>query len=74
MPRKPRVTSRALDGRRLQVAERLRHLARITSGPDATFEHQQEIAAAVAAEVLAGLWKDDREPAAAETSERRKGG
>lgn len=74
MPRKPRVTSRALDRRRLEIAERLRHLARVASGPDATFEHQQEIAAAVAAEVLAGLWKDAPEPAVAETSERRKGG
>jgi xanthine/CO dehydrogenase XdhC/CoxF family maturation factor len=57
----------------LEIAERLRHLARVASGPDASFEHQQEIAAAVVAEVLAGLWKDDPEPAAG-TSERGEGG
>jgi xanthine/CO dehydrogenase XdhC/CoxF family maturation factor len=72
MPRKPRAPRRSLDRRTLQIAERLHHLAGVTSGPDATFEHQQEIAAAVVAEVLAGLWKDDPEPAAG-TSERGAG-
>lgn len=73
MPRKPRVTRSALDRRRLEIAERFRHLAHVASEPDATFEHQQEIAAAVAAEVLAGLWKDDPEPAPG-TGERGEGG
>lgn len=73
MPRKPRVPRRALDRRRLEIAQRLRDLARVTSGPDATFEHQQEIAAAVAAEVLAELWKDAPELAAG-TADRGKRG
>lgn len=73
MPRKPRVTPRSLDRRRLEIAERLRHLARVASGPDATFEHQQDAAAAVAAEVLAELSKDDWEPAVA-TGERGEAG
>lgn len=63
MPRKTRVTRGSLERRRLEIAERLHQLACVASGPDATFEHQQEIAAAIAAEVLAGLWKDDPEPA-----------
>lgn len=66
MPRKPRVTRGSLDRRRLEIAERLHHLARVAGGPDATFEHQQDAAAAIAAEALAELWKDD--PEIAETA------
>ena len=73
MPRQPRVTRRSLDRRTLEIAERLGQLARVASGPDATFEDQQEIAAAVVAEVLAELWKDDPEPAAG-TRKRGEGG
>ena len=58
MPRKPRVTRGSLERRRLEIAERFHHLARVASGPDATFEHQQDTAAAIVAEVLAELWKD----------------
>ena len=61
MPRNPRVTRGSLDRRRLEIAEQLHHLARVAGGPDAIFEHQQDAAAAVAAEVLAELWKDDPE-------------
>jgi len=64
MPRKPRVTGRSLDPCRLEIAERLHRLARAASGPDVTFEHQQDVAAAVAAEALAELWKAEPDPAA----------
>jgi hypothetical protein len=61
MPRKPRVAGRSQEQRRVEIAERLRDLARLTSGPDATFEDQQDAAAAAIAAVLAELSKDDQE-------------
>lgn len=73
MPRKPRVPRRTLERRRLEIAQQLHHLARIASGPDATFEHQQEIAAAVAAEVLAELWKDAPDLAAGPAERGKRG-
>lgn len=68
MPRKPRVTRGSQDRRRRELAERFHHLARVAGGPDATFEHQQDAAAALAAEVLADLGKDA--PEIAGTGER----
>ena len=53
MPRKPRVTRGSLERRRLEIAKQLHHLAHVAGGPNATFEHQQDTAAAIAAEVLA---------------------
>lgn len=73
MPRKPRVTGRSLDPCRLEIAERLHRLARAATGPDVTFEHQQDVAAAGAVGALAELWKDELEPAAG-TGDRGKAG
>jgi len=73
MPRKPRVTTRSLDPRRVEIAERVRHLACVAGGPDVPFEHQQDVAAAVVAAVLAELAKADQERTAG-SSEREGAG
>lgn len=57
MPRKPRVARRSLDPVTVELAAMIDREVDARLGPNATFEEQQDAAAAIAAEVTAAFAK-----------------